>query len=162
MRSPCCLRVCESPLITFESLNQSSCMNLGKYIMAPEPNSTAYFINPSPQSVSVCVSLLSLLGNGSVKCIPPFIARQRLGKHFPAARNTRSNRRIVGRLCLWVCLCRLSLLGNKWVKAFPLQRRIIGSVIFCAVRVVSNENLRRTAISSSQNFLFYLPSPSRL
>jgi hypothetical protein len=43
--------------------------------MAPEPISTA----------CLCLSLLSLLGKGSVKCIPPLIARQRLGKHVPAA-----------------------------------------------------------------------------
>jgi hypothetical protein len=33
----------------------------------------------------------------------------------------------------------LSLLGNKSVKTFPRQRRIIGSVVFYAVRVVSKE-----------------------
>jgi hypothetical protein len=31
-------------------------MKLGTYIMAPEPISSAYFINPSRHSVSVCVS----------------------------------------------------------------------------------------------------------
>jgi hypothetical protein len=36
-------------------------MKLGMYIMTPEPISMTYFINPSHQSVSVCVSLLSLL-----------------------------------------------------------------------------------------------------
>jgi hypothetical protein len=35
-------------------------MKLGIYVMAPEPISTAYSINPSPQSVSICVSLLIL------------------------------------------------------------------------------------------------------
>jgi hypothetical protein len=60
--------------------------------------------------VSVRASLLSLLGNGSVKCMPFFGARQRLGKHVPAATNTRNNRRIA-------------------------------VLIFCAVRVVSNDNL---------------------
>jgi hypothetical protein len=72
------------------------------YIKAPEPISTAYFVNLSYQSVSVCVSLLSLLGNGLVECIPPFISRQRLGKYVLVANNTRNNRRIVGRVCLWV------------------------------------------------------------
>jgi hypothetical protein len=37
-------------------------------IMAPEPISTAYFINPSIQYVSV--SSLSLLGNGLVNTFP--------------------------------------------------------------------------------------------
>jgi hypothetical protein len=36
------------------------------YIMTPEPTTTVYFINPFHQSVSTCVSPLSLLGNGSV------------------------------------------------------------------------------------------------
>jgi hypothetical protein len=45
---------------------------------------------------SVCVSLLSVLGNVYVKCILPFIARQRLDKHVPAAADTRNSRRIVG------------------------------------------------------------------
>jgi hypothetical protein len=68
-------------------------MKLGMYIMALELISTAYFINPSHQSVCLsCVSLLSLLGKGSVNGIPPFGARQRLGEHVPAATNTRNNR----------------------------------------------------------------------
>jgi hypothetical protein len=46
------------------------------YIMAPDPISTAYFINPSYQSVSVCVSLI--------------VARQRLGKNVTAATNTHA------------------------------------------------------------------------
>jgi hypothetical protein len=75
-------------------------------IMAPEPISTAYFINPSHQSVCpVCVSPLSLLGIGSVKCIPPFIARQRLGIHVSAVTNTPNSRRIVGRAIFYeVCV----------------------------------------------------------
>jgi hypothetical protein len=67
-------------------------MKLGICIMIPEPISAAYFINPSHQSVSIYVTLLSLLGNGSVKCIHPFDIRQRLGKDVPAAKNTRKNR----------------------------------------------------------------------
>jgi hypothetical protein len=53
-------------------------------------------------------------------CVPvfvfPIVARQRLGKHVPAATNSRNNRRIVGRFdfymtrvlsknSLWVCMC---------------------------------------------------------
>jgi hypothetical protein len=52
-------------------------MKLGMYIMAPEPISTAYFINPLP---SVCVSM----------CIPPIVARQRLGKNVTAATKTQT------------------------------------------------------------------------
>jgi hypothetical protein len=35
--------------------------------------------------VSECLSLLSLVGNGSVNSIPPYVAKQRLGKHVPVA-----------------------------------------------------------------------------
>jgi hypothetical protein len=52
--------------------------------MAPEPISTAYFINPSHQSVSLCIL--------------DFVARQPLGKHDPTATNTRKYKRIVGRV----------------------------------------------------------------
>jgi hypothetical protein len=71
-------------------------MNLGIRIIAIELISTTCFINSSRQFVSVCVSSLSLQGNGSVKFIPPFSASQRLDKHSPAETNTRNNRRIVG------------------------------------------------------------------
>jgi hypothetical protein len=107
-------------------------MKLGIYIMAPEPISAAYFINPSLQSVSVCVSLLSLQDNDWV--IRRFGARQRIGKHVAAATNTGNNRIIFGRVCLWVCLrIPLSPLGNNPVKTFPRQGRIVGGVVFYAV-----------------------------
>jgi hypothetical protein len=54
-------------------------MKLGMYIMAPELVSTAYFINPSHESVCL---------------YPPNVARQWLGKHVPAA--TRNNRKNIG------------------------------------------------------------------
>jgi hypothetical protein len=80
-------------------------MKLGIYIVAPESISKAHLIDPSRQSVCLYVlSLLSLLGKGSIKCVPPFISRQRLGKHVPAATNTRSNRITDGRMCLSVYL----------------------------------------------------------
>jgi hypothetical protein len=48
-------------------------MKLGMYIMATEPISTGYFINPSHQSVSACVS--------------PAASRQRLDNKVTAATN---------------------------------------------------------------------------
>jgi hypothetical protein len=45
------------------------------YIMAPEPISTAYFINPSHHQ-SICLYVYS-----------PIVARQRLGKRVSAATN---------------------------------------------------------------------------
>jgi hypothetical protein len=71
MPSPSCVSM--NPLhITFR-MSEPIFMKLRMCVMAPEPI--------SPISLCVCVSLLSLQGNGSVKCIPPFGARQRLGKH---------------------------------------------------------------------------------
>jgi hypothetical protein len=86
------------------------------YIMAPEPISTAHFINPSYQSLCLCIPayrclvtarqthshLIELLEAsfsirswsyerricGSV--YPPIVARQRLGKHVPAAMHTHT------------------------------------------------------------------------
>jgi hypothetical protein len=58
-------------------------------IMAPEHKPTAYFIHLSLQSVCLFVSQLSLVGKGSVKCTPPFIARQRSLKYLPAATSTQ-------------------------------------------------------------------------
>jgi hypothetical protein len=100
------------------------------------------------------VSLLSLLGNGSVNCIPPFIARQRFYEHVPAETNTCNNGRIVGRVIfyavhalskesLWVCQgIPLSLLGNGSVKTLWRKRRIVGGVVFYVVHVVSKESRR--------------------
>jgi hypothetical protein len=92
-------------------------MELGMYITAPEPISTAHFINPS--RLYVCLYVY-----------PPIVARQRLSRHVPMAGNTYNNR-TVGRdvFCavsvspkesLWVCLCiPLSLLCRNSVKTFP-------------------------------------------
>jgi hypothetical protein len=104
--------------------------------------------------VPVCVSLVSSLGKGSLKCIPPFCDRQRLCKPVPAATNTRNNRRIVGcvifsavrvllKESMGVCLrVPLSLLSNNSVKKFPQQQTIAGGVVLYAVHVVSKESRR--------------------
>jgi hypothetical protein len=57
-------------------------MKLGMYIMAPEPFSTAYFMNPSHQSACLYVH-------------PPVVARQRFGKYPPIFRNVVLQRHIV-------------------------------------------------------------------
>jgi hypothetical protein len=80
-------------------------MKLSKYVMAPEPISTAYFINPSSVCVCVCVCVhvyvytLLLLGSGSVK-------------HY------RGN--------AYKC--------SSW--------RIVGHIVFFAVRIISKESRR--------------------
>jgi hypothetical protein len=111
-------------------------------------------------SVSVCVFLLSLQGNGSVKCVPPFGSRQRL-KHFSATANTRNNRRIVGRVvsCVIRVLFKESVglsvyppvVPKNSVKTLPRQRRIVGGVVSMRINVVSKESrqllLPRTYVS---------------
>jgi hypothetical protein len=131
-------------------------MELGVYVMAPEPISTAYFINSSHQSVSVCVSLLSLSGNDSVDTFP----RQRI----------HNNRRIVGHVVvyvihilpkgsLWVSLCiPASFLCHNSVNTFPQQREIFGDIVFYAVRVVSKETWRLVLTRTSG--LLYILSPN--
>jgi hypothetical protein len=95
MRSPSCVSMSPSPP-TFNCLNQSLWNLLCAHL-----NGVLYKSLP-PVCVSVCVSLLLLLGKGSVKCIHNFSARQRLGKHVPAATNARDNKRIVGRVIFYV------------------------------------------------------------
>jgi hypothetical protein len=64
-------------------------IKLGIYILAPEPISTAYFINPSHHSVSLYV-------------YPLIFARQRLGKNVTAATNIHASiDRIVRRVVFY-------------------------------------------------------------
>jgi hypothetical protein len=100
--------------------------------------------------VSVSVSLLPSLRKGSVKCIPLFIARQRLGKHVPVSTTTLNNRRTVGSVCLCIPV---SLLGHNSVKTFPRQLRIVGGVVFYAVRDVPMDSGRLVFPRTSCSFL---------
>jgi hypothetical protein len=112
---------------------------------------------PSPSvCVSVCVSLLSFLGLVSVKCM-----EQRLHIHIPALVNLRNNRRILGLVCLWACMCiPLSLFGKKSAKMFLRQRRIIWDVVFYAVRVISKESMRLDFLRTY--YLFFLNCINRV
>jgi hypothetical protein len=129
-------------------------MKLGMYIMAPEPISTAYYINPSHQSVCLyvypsyhckatarlSVSLHSVLGNGSVTTFQQQRTHATIDKFLNALFSIRSvsyQRRVCG--SLW---SPLSLLDNNSVKTFPRERRIVGGVVFYAARVVSKESRR--------------------
>jgi hypothetical protein len=70
MQSPCSLCVREYPPINFR-MPEAIFMKICMYTMAPEPVSTAYFMNPSHQSVCLYVYLrVSLLGNDSVDEFP--------------------------------------------------------------------------------------------
>jgi hypothetical protein len=110
----------------------------------------AYFINPCHKSVCISVSLLLLLGKGFIKCIPPFVAWQRLCKHVPAAMNTCKNWRIVecvifyvvyvlSKECLWVCVSPCCCYVNS-VNMFLWQWRIVGGIVFYVVHAISKES----------------------
>jgi hypothetical protein len=112
-------------------------MKLGIYIMAPEPILTAYFINPSHQSVSVCV-------------LDSIVATQRLGEKHPRCNEYTQQKNWTSFLCgpcrlkaelVNVCIP-LPFLGNGSVNTFPKQRRIVGGIVFNAVCAVSEKSRR--------------------
>jgi hypothetical protein len=66
-------------------------MKLGMYVItAPESISTAYFINPSQQSVCLYVYPLSFLRNGSVNTFPWQSICAKIVELFEASFSTRS------------------------------------------------------------------------
>jgi hypothetical protein len=88
MGSACCLCVCVcvNPPPRLRRMGDAIFMKLGMHIMAPQPTLTVYFINPSHQSICLCV-------------YDPIVARQRLRKkHYRGNEYTRNYRRIVGRV----------------------------------------------------------------
>jgi hypothetical protein len=133
-------------------------MKLGTYIMATEPNSGAYFTNPSHQSVSVrlspapifarqrlgkVLSLHSVLGSGSVNTFP----RQQI--------HTTIKEMLDASFSMWSVFYQRTVCGsvypplllrNNSVKTFPQQRRIVGGIVFYEVRDVSKES-RRSVLS---------------
>jgi hypothetical protein len=80
MKSRCCLCTSSNNFRMAEPIF----MKLSMFNMAPESISTAYFINPSHQSLCLYVYLF-------------VVARQLFGKHVTAEMNTRNNIIIVGR-----------------------------------------------------------------
>jgi hypothetical protein len=91
--------------------------------ITPEPISTAYFFSPTQQTVCLYVYPSYLCEAKALQCIPFFTVRQRLGKQISTTMNTRNNWRIVGRLCLWICLgIPLALLGNGSIIILPRKR----------------------------------------
>jgi hypothetical protein len=72
----CLLSVYPLPLISVW-MPELIFMKLGMYIMAPEPVSNAYSINPSHQSVRLYV-------------YPPIVSMQRLGEYVNAVTNTHA------------------------------------------------------------------------
>jgi hypothetical protein len=84
--------------------------------------------------VFICVSLLALLGNSSVNCIPHNVRRQRLGYYIPAATNTLNNIEIVVGVVFYAVRIKdasvglripLTLLRNNSVKTFPRDEELL-------------------------------------
>jgi hypothetical protein len=104
---------------------------LGIYNIATELISTAYFINPSNPSVCLCVqpsydyketawlslSLLSMLGNGSVNTLPWQRIHATIEELLDAPFSMRSvfyQRRVCGSVCVSPYRC--------WVNTLPQER----------------------------------------
>jgi hypothetical protein len=150
-RSPCCLSLCLYLCLPPNNIlvPEPIYMKFDIYVMLLEPISTAYFINPSHQSVCLCVyPRLSPLGNGSVNAFPWRSVHAAIKELF--GRVVFFAVRLVskGRVCVSLRIP-LSLQGSVSIKTFPLQRRIVWGFVVCAVHVVSKGNrrlvLRRTS-----------------
>jgi hypothetical protein len=111
---PVCMSVYAFPPSTVECLNQSLWNLVCIHGNWAHLNGILHKSCPTV-CVSVCISLLLLLGKGLVKCIHPSVARQWLGKHIPVVMNTHTNRRTVKHVIfyvihvfskegLWVCV----------------------------------------------------------
>jgi hypothetical protein len=139
MRSPCCLSVWISP---DQLLNAWTKLYETRYVY----HGTWAHINGVLHKcllsvcVSVCVSRLSLLRNGSVKTFP----WQRVHARIEEFLETFYIRSVsYQRESLRVCLCiPPSLLGNGSVNTFSQKRRFVGGVVLYAVRVVWKESRR--------------------
>jgi hypothetical protein len=85
--------------------------------------------------VSAYVSFLSLLGNDSVN----MFLRQRIQATIEKLLDVPFSMRFMSYQgdSVGVSIYPLSFLGNNSLKTFPRQRRIVGGVVFYAVRVLS-------------------------
>jgi hypothetical protein len=137
--------------------------------MATELVSAACFVNPSHQSVCLyvypscrckatvrlSVTLLSVLGNGSINTFPRQRIHGTIEELLDSSFSMRSmsyQRRIYG------SVYPLSLLDNS-VKTFPGQRRVVGGGFFYSVRVVSKES-RRLVLPRTSCFIIVQISDS--
>jgi hypothetical protein len=91
-------------------------IKLGMYIMVLELISTAYFKNPSHQSV--CLNVYAPIG-----------ARQQLRKQVPTATNTHNNRSIVGCVIFYV----VYVISKESVYAPTVARQRLGKHIPAAM-----------------------------
>jgi hypothetical protein len=124
-----------------------------------------------------------LQGKGSINSIPPFGARQRLGKHVPAANNTRNNKTISGRVIFYavrvlskvslsVCLCKffpeltVFFQNKKSVLIEIFWKAMAGNLsdtkLFCIDGFPYHEaNSGRTVLMSIFNYFSYIVWPKR-
>jgi hypothetical protein len=127
----------------------------GTYIIAREPISTVYSINPCSHSACLCVFFLALLFNGSVNTF----SWQRIhGTTKELLDASFAVRAVSYQGSLWISVP-LSLLGNNSVKRFPRRRKIVRGAFFYAVSVISKESRhlvlpRTSCLFSSVCWLF--------
>jgi hypothetical protein len=118
-------------------------MKLGMYTMATNSISTGRFINTAHPCFSVYVSLVSLHDNGSGVCILSVLGNGFVNT-FPRQRIQTTRGELLDASFCMLSVCHIrrmcgfvsppSLLGNSSVNTFLLQRRIVGSILFYAVR----------------------------
>jgi hypothetical protein len=86
-------------------------MKLGMYIMAPQPITMAYFINPSHQFVCLYMHPL-ILARKRLGKNPPSVARQWLGKNDIAATNRPTRATTEKLLDAWFSMLSMSYQGK--------------------------------------------------
>jgi hypothetical protein len=134
--------------VTFECLDQSlwNLVCISWHVGPPQRRTSQI----PPISLCVCT------------CIPPIVARQRLGKilsllniatkrlgkHVLAAKSGHKNIRIVVRVYLWACLCiPLSLFWKNSAKGYRGNEELLEASFLCGEHLIK----RKQMISSSEN-----------
>jgi hypothetical protein len=129
-------------------------MRLGMYIIAPGSISTAYFINPSQQSVCLYVC-------------PPIVARQRLGAHVPMAINMHkrvklfeasfSIRFVSYQRTLYRSVCvSTKVARQRFGKQVPAATKNYWKLRFYAVCVVPKESRRSVLTRTSCLYMYQI------
>jgi hypothetical protein len=85
----------------------------------------------APESISTAYFINSSHQSLCIYVYPPIVAKQQLGKHVPTAKNTRNN------------------------------RRIVGVVVFCTVRVVSKDSLQICVSLLSNGSVYNVPAATK-
>jgi hypothetical protein len=110
MRSPCCQCICVSPSIIKFWMPEPIFLKIGMYdVIAPEPISIAYFINPSSQSL--CLYVYPYRCYATAKW-----------KHYRGNRYTRKSISVVSKESRRLVLPRTSCLYSIWRRCQEKQQ----------------------------------------